>query len=114
MADSEYGYAVSGGGEASHPGYGDPSDTYRAADQGTDWPADAFTRMILAADEVAISRPAAHSYAGDGNMEAYHIVGPYSRDNEAARDLGAFTGATGPTGHVTPEGHPELTAPGGA
>jgi hypothetical protein len=44
-------------------------------------------------------------------MEAYEIAGPYVADNEASRDLGSFTGATGPTGHVTPAAHPEVTAP---
>ena len=51
------------------------------------------------------------TYDGDGNMEAYEIAGPYAADNEASRDVGSFTGATGPTGHVTPVAHPEVTAP---
>jgi hypothetical protein len=94
-----------------HPGYPVPSDTWRWGDQGTEWPVDAFTGMILAPGPHPISRPMPHSYAEDGNMEAYVIAGPYCQDNEAATDLGAFTGATGPTGHVTPINHPELTAP---
>ncbi len=98
-------------GPARHEGYPDPSSTYRWGDQGTDWPLDAFTQMIVQAEEHPISRPMPHSYYGDDNMEAFAIVGPYVRTNEEATDLGAFTGATGPTGHVTPESHPELTAP---
>lgn len=98
-------------GEANHRGYPDPSETYRWGDQGTEWPMDAFTAMVARAEEHPISRPMPHSYYGDDNMEAYHIVGPYCADNEATMDLGQFTGATGPTGHVTPRQHPELTAP---
>jgi hypothetical protein len=72
---------------------------------------DRFTQMVVQAEEHPISRPMPHSYYGDDNMEAYLIVGPYAADNEATTDLGLFTGATGPTGHVTPMAHPELTAP---
>ncbi len=94
-----------------HPGYPVPSDTIRWGDQGTEWPADAFTEMVLSPGPHPISRPMPHSYAEDGNMEAYTIAGPYCQYPEASTDLGAFTGATGPTGHVTPQDHPELTAP---
>lgn len=94
-----------------HPGYPDPSDTYRWGDQGTDWPPDTFTGLVVANAERAISQPAPHSYHGDDNMEAYRIAGPYCADNEAETDVGLFTGATGPSGHVTPAAHPELTAP---
>ena len=94
-----------------HAGYPVPSDTYNSRDQGTDWPPDAFTAMILSPGPTEQFTPARHSYDGDGNMEAYGIAGPYVADNEASRDVGSFTGATGPTGHVTPAAHPEVTAP---
>jgi hypothetical protein len=97
--------------ETHHAGYPDPSDSYRWGDQGTEWPLDRFTRLIVQDEEHPISRPAPHSYYGDDNMEAYRIVGPYCADNEATNDLGLFSGATGPTGHVTPQRHPELAAP---
>ncbi len=103
--------ALSYSAETHHAGYPDPSDSYRWGDQGTEWPLDRFTRMIVQDEEQPISRPAPHSYYGDDNMEAYRIVGPYCADNEATDDLGLFSGATGPTGHVTPRRHPELTAP---
>jgi hypothetical protein len=95
----------------NHPGYPRPSDTYRWGDHGTEWPLDAFTAHVLGDDRHPMSRPMPHSYAEDGNMEGYFIAGPYCKEPEAATDLGAFTGATGPTGHVTPQDHPELTAP---
>ena len=108
-----HGFTVGGfSGDQAHPGYPDASDTYRWGDQGTQWPMDAFTEMVAAGgNEAAISTPAAHSYAGDDNMDAYQIVGPYAVGNERTRDLGMFTGATGPSGHVTPMNQPELTAP---
>ena len=96
----------------AHAGYPVPSDTYEPADQGTNWPADSFTGYVLSAGPGEFAaNPARHSYDGDGNMEAYAIAGPYSTANEAETDLGLFTGATGPTGHVTSEAHPEITAP---
>ena len=96
----------------AHAGYPVPSETYVAADQGTNWPADSFTGMIMSAGPGEFAaNPARHSYDGDGNMEAFEIAGPYSTGNEAETDVGTFTGATGPTGHVTPPAHPELTAP---
>lgn len=98
-------------GNTRHAGYGTPSDTYDPHDQGTDWPVDSFTGMVATHPSSAIQAPARHSYDGDGNMEAYQIAGSYSVANEASTDLGRFTGATGPGGHVTPAGHPEVTAP---
>ena len=87
------------------------SDTYNPRDQGTDWPADAFTGLVVGHQSPEpISRPALHSYAGDGNMEAVSVFGPFSRQ-EDRYDLGAYTGAVGPAGGSTPENHPEITAP---
>ena len=107
------GHADDGAARANfsgHAGYPAPSDTYNPRDQGTDWPPDAFTTMILSSGSTEQFTPARHSYDGDGNMEAYEIAGPYAAGNEASRDVGSFTGATGPTGHVTPAAHPEVTA----
>lgn len=87
--------------ERQHSGYATPSEAVDRSDGGTAWPPDQFTRLAMEAGADGIATPAAHSYDGDGNMEAYEIVGPYTAANEAATDLGAFTGATGPTGHVT-------------
>lgn len=99
-------------GDQAHPGYPDASDTYRWGDQGTEWPMDKFTAMVaMQGNEMAISTPVPHSYYSDDNMDAYQIVGPYSYGNERGRDVGLFTGATGPSGHVTPMNQPELTAP---
>ncbi len=87
------------------------SDTYNPRDQGTDWPADAFTALVSGHESPEpISRPALHSYAGDGNMEAISVFPPFSRQ-EDRYDLGAYTGAVGPAGGSTPENHPEVTAP---
>lgn len=88
--------------ERQHPGYGTPSETFNGRDQGTAWPPDGFTRLVTEARADGLATPAAHSYDGDGNMESFSIAAPYSVRNEAETDLGAFTGATGPTGHVTP------------
>lgn len=87
--------------ESQHPGYTTPSETVDPGDRGTAWPPDQFTRLAMEAGPDGIATPAAHSYDGDGNMEAYEIAAPYAARNEASTDLGAFTGATGPTGHVT-------------
>jgi hypothetical protein len=87
------------------------SDTYNPRDQGTDWPPDAFTHLVSGhVSPEPISRPALHSYAGDGNTEAINVFGPFSRQ-EDRHDLAAYTGAVGPAGGSTPENHPELTAP---
>jgi hypothetical protein len=87
------------------------SDTYNPRDQGTDWPPDAFTQLVVGhVSPEPIARPALHSYAGDGNMEALSVFGPFSRQ-EDRYDLAAYTGAVGPAGGSTPEGHPEITAP---
>lgn len=87
------------------------SDTFKPRDQGTEWPFDAFTRMVVGHQSPeAISTPALHSYAGDGNMEALSVFPPFSRQ-EDRYDLGAYTGAVGPAGGSTPEAHPEITAP---
>ncbi len=87
------------------------SDTYNPRDQGTDWPADAFTALVVGHQSPEpISRPALHSYAGDGNMEAASVFPPFSRQEDRF-DLGAYTGAVGPAGGSTPEAHPEITAP---
>jgi hypothetical protein len=72
---------------------------------------DSFTQLIVQQSPMPISAPVPHSYYCDDNMEAYQIMGPYDVGNERSRDLGSFTGATGPTGHVTPMNQPELTAP---
>ena len=89
------------------------SDTYRSADQGTDWPPDAFTARVAGhVSPQPISRPALHSYDGDGNMEALSVFGPFSRQEDRT-DLARYTGAVGPVGGSTPEEHPEVTAPGG-
>ncbi len=87
------------------------SDTYNPADQGTDWPADAFTAMVAGHETPnPIGQPALHSYAGDGNMEAASVFGPFSKQ-ESTTDLGIYTGAVGPIGRSTPEATPEPTAP---
>jgi len=87
------------------------SDTYNPRDQGTDWPPDAFTALVVGHQSPEpLSRPALHSYAGDGNMEAMSVFGPFSRQEDRV-DLGAYTGAVGPAGGSTPEQHPEITAP---
>ena len=87
------------------------SDTYRPMDQGTDWPPDAFTKMVAGHESpLPISTPALHSYAGDGNMEALSVFGPFSHQEDRV-DLANYTGAVGPVGGSTPEGHPEITAP---
>jgi len=94
------------------PGAHRETKQYRVPrDQGTDWPADAFTGLVVGHQSPEpISRPALHSYAGDGNMEAVSVFGPFSRQ-EDRYDLGAYTGAVGPAGGSTPESHPEITAP---
>jgi hypothetical protein len=87
-----------------------PSDTYRPDDQGTDWPADAFTAMVMGHQSPEpIDRPALNSYAGDGNMEALDVYGPFSQQETA--DVANYTGGVGPAGRSTPEAHPEATAP---
>lgn len=87
------------------------SDTYKAQDEGTDWPEDAFTAMVSGHQSPEpIAKPALHSYAGDGNMEAISAFPPFSKQ-EDRYDLGAYTGAVGPAGGSTPENHPEITAP---
>ncbi|HEY8285538.1 MAG TPA: hypothetical protein VIJ28_14230 [Chloroflexota bacterium] len=79
------------------------SDTFNPNDQGTDWPMDAFTTLVSDHQSPEpIGRPAAHSYAGDGNMEALSAFPPFSRQ-EDRYDLGAYTGAVGPAGGSTPE-----------
>ncbi|HVA88251.1 MAG TPA: hypothetical protein VNL71_00270 [Chloroflexota bacterium] len=79
------------------------SDTFQASDQGTDWPMDAFTELVCDHQSpLPLGRPAAHSYAGDGNMEALSAFPPFSRQ-EDRYDLGAYTGAVGPAGGSTPE-----------
>ncbi len=85
-----------------HPGYPDPSETYQPRDEGTAYPEDRFTAMVNGAHVDGLATPALHSYDADdadGNMESYRIAGQYSAANEAGRDVGAFTGATGPSGH---------------
>lgn len=96
---------------AAHDGYLVPSETTRSGDEGTAWPADMFTGWVVGDDPAQTWEPAPHSYAGDGNMESYLIAAPYSKPNEAGTDVGAFTGATGPAGHVTLATQPEVTAP---
>jgi hypothetical protein len=87
------------------------SDTYNPRDQGTDWPADAFTGLVVGHQSPEpISKPALHSYAGDGNMEGLSAFGPFNQQ-ENRTDLATYTGAVGPAGGSTPEAHPELTAP---
>ena len=87
------------------------SDTFNPRDQGTDWPADAFTAMVMGHQSpMSVATPARHSYDGDGNMEGITVFGPFSRQ-EDRYDLGAYTGAVGPAGGSTPENHPEITAP---
>lgn len=87
------------------------SDTYRPNDQGTDWPPDAFTRMVAGhVSPRSLASPALHSYDGDGNMEALNVFGPFSHQ-ETPTDLAAYTGAVGPVGRSTPEPTPEITAP---
>jgi hypothetical protein len=89
------------------------SDTYRPLDQGTDWPPDAFTALVAGHESPQpLTRPALHSYDGDGNMEALSVFGPFTHQ-EHPTDLAAYTGAVGPVGRSTPEEHPELTAPDG-
>ena len=89
-----------------------PSDTYRPKDQGTDWPVDAFTAMVMGHQSPEpIDRPALNSYAGDGNMEALDVYGPFSHQETA--DIANYTGGVGPAGRSTPEMHPEPTAPDG-
>ncbi len=80
---------------AWHPGYPDPSETYEPRDEGTAYPEDRFTALVNGAHVDGLATPALHSYDADGNMESYLIAGPYSAANEAGRDVGAFTGATG-------------------
>jgi hypothetical protein len=87
------------------------SDTYNPRDQGTDWPPDAFTHLVSGhVGPEPISRPALHSYAGDGNMESISVFDPFTRQ-EDRYNLAAYTGAVGPAGGSTPESRPELTAP---
>jgi hypothetical protein len=87
------------------------SDTFKPQDQGTDWPADAFTALVMGHQGPdPISHPALHSYDGDGNMEAISVFPPFNQQ-ENRTDLATYTGAVGPAGGSTPEGHPELTAP---
>lgn len=94
----------------NHAGYGDPSDTFDAGGQGTEWPEDTFTSMVNGGHAEGIERPARHSYDADGNMESYAIAGPYAAANRASADLSAFTRATGPGGRVTPEARPDVVA----
>ena len=102
---------ASGGERAGLNGTPTISDTYNPKDQGTDWPADAFTALVVGHQSPEpISRPALHSYAGDGNMEALSVFPPFTTQEDRF-DLGAYTGAVGPAGGSTPEQHPELTAP---
>jgi hypothetical protein len=79
------------------------SDTFDPNERGTDWPMDTFTTLVSDHQSPEpISRPAAHSYAGDGNMEALTAFPPFSRQ-EDRYNLGAYTGAVGPAGGSTPE-----------
>ena len=87
--------------ESQHAGYATPSATFDPRDQGTNWPPDSFTRLVMEERADGLATPAAHSYDGDGNMESFSIAGPYSARNEAETDVGAFTGATGTSGHAT-------------
>lgn len=88
-----------------------PSDTYEPADQGTDWPLDAFASQVVGHQSPApIGSPAVNSYAGDGNMEALSAFGPFSHQEDRT-NIGSYTGAVGPAGGSTPESHPEVTAP---
>jgi len=65
---------------------------------GTDWPKDAFTLMVTAADGTReIATPARSSYDGDGNMSALDAFPPLD-DELDHRDLATYTGATGPGG----------------
>jgi len=87
-----------------------PSDTYIPTDQGTDWPTDSFTQMVMGHQSPEpLDRPAVHSYAGDGNMEALDVYGPFSHQETA--DVTNYTGGVGPAGRGTPEAAPEVTAP---
>lgn len=73
-------------------------DTGVPVSGGTDWPEDAFTRMVTAADgtrEIAV--PARNSYDGDGNMSAFDAF-PQLGDESERRDLATYTGATRPGG----------------
>jgi hypothetical protein len=100
-----------GEGRAALNGLPTISDTYNPRDQGTDWPADAFTALVVGHQSPEpISKPALHSYAGDGNMEGLSAFGPFNQQ-ENRTDLGSYTGAVGPAGGSTPEAHPEITAP---
>jgi hypothetical protein len=97
---------------SNHDGITVPSETYRAHDQGTDWPPDAFTHAVMSAETgAAISTPATSSYASDGNMEAFDAMLPYATRGEAETNPARYTGAVGPAGRSTPQDHPELTAP---
>jgi hypothetical protein len=70
-------------GRAALHGIPTISDTFNPNNQGTDWPMDAYTAQVSDHQSPEpISRPAANSYAGDGNMEAL-----------SAHGLKMFTGA---------------------
>lgn len=97
--------------EPMHDGYPCPSDTYDAATPSTSYPTDIFTDWVTNDKAGRTQDAATNSYYSDGNMEAFYAAPPYTAANEASTDLGAFTGATGPTGHVTNPNHPEITAP---
>jgi hypothetical protein len=109
--DSAAGPIASGEERAALNGTPTISDTYNPRDQGTDWPPDAFTQLVSGHESPEpITRPALHSYAGDGNMESISVFDPFTRQ-EDRYNLAAYTGAVGPSGGSTPENHPELTAP---
>lgn len=86
---------------SEHSGIAVPSDTYDARDGGTAWPLDSFTRAVTASSPAAAaSTPAPHSYAGDGNMEAFDAMPPYAVRGEDETDVARFTGAVGPSGRA--------------
>jgi len=97
--------------ESMHDGYPCPSDTYDATTPSTSYPRDVFTDWVTDDKASETQDAVANSYYSDGNMEAYRIAGPYAAANEASTDVGAFTGATGPSGHVTPSDRPFATMP---
>ena len=80
---------------SEHSGIAAPSDTHDAQDGGTAWPLDSFTRAVTASSPAAASTPAPHSYAGDGNMEAFDAIPPYAVGGEDETDVARYTGAVG-------------------
>jgi hypothetical protein len=89
-------------GRAALHGIPTISDTFNPSNQGTDWPMDAYTAQVSDHQSPEpISRPAASSYAGDGNMEALSAFPPFT-SQEDRLDLGAYTGAVGPGGDLGP------------